>query len=233
MLPGMRGDRFRLIGRRWLALFLALAAWPVGEIAFAALAIHREPIERCGAPLAEASVPFTLYLGVIAQEDTRFYAHRGIDWPLVWLNARQNLRQGRIAGGASTIDMQVAALCHVNATTGNRWLRKLRQALYAAMLNRVRGKQDILSAYLSAAPLIPGGPVGFESGARHYFGTELRLLDTSQQWGLIVALRNRETLNPFAVAAAGGLPESIEQQTRRARQRQQDMLRRFRERAIR
>ena len=43
----------------------------------------------------------------VAIEDRRFYAHRGMDWLSVARAARQNMTEGRVVSGASTITSQV------------------------------------------------------------------------------------------------------------------------------
>ncbi|HET9621099.1 MAG TPA: transglycosylase domain-containing protein, partial [Kofleriaceae bacterium] len=53
-------------------------------------------------------VPPHLLAAVLAAEDVRFFAHRGVDYPAIARAAIINYQAGRVVEGASTITQQVA-----------------------------------------------------------------------------------------------------------------------------
>jgi penicillin-binding protein 1C len=138
-----------------------------------------------------ARVEPTYLAMLIAYEDKRFYSHSGID-PLALLRAgAQSLAAGRVVGGGSTLTMQVARLLE-DGPTGT-WSGKLRQMRLALALERVLGKDQILSLYLHHAPM--GGNIeGLRAGALSWFGREPTRL-TEAQSALLVALPQAPALH--------------------------------------
>jgi len=121
---------------------------------------------------------------LIAYEDKRFYHHSGVD-PWAFLRAAgQNLRNGRVVSGGSTLTMQVARLLE-DARTGNLGT-KFRQIRLAMALERRLDKKQILSLYLTLAPF--GGNIeGVRADSLSYFGKEPRRL-TPAEAALLLAL---------------------------------------------
>ncbi len=119
----------------------------------------------------------------LAAEDANFYRHHGVDYAAAARALWQNVTSARVVSGASTLSMQVAALAFGRERT--LW-GKWRQAARARRLERLHGKDAILSAYLNHAPY--GGKLhGIEAAARHYFGVpaaELTLAEASLLCGL-------------------------------------------------
>ncbi|MCB0353707.1 MAG: transglycosylase domain-containing protein, partial [Bdellovibrionales bacterium] len=144
------------------------------------------------------SLPSLLASAVLAQEDRRFFEHRGIDFEELWASLKRNIWSGQIIRGASTIDMQVASLCYPDySLTRFRWLSKFREALLALFLNRVFSKSQTLEMYLVAAPLGEEPIVtGFPEASNRYYSSRLSELGERQIWSLVTTLRNREYLNP-------------------------------------
>ena len=72
-----------------------------------------EALSRDGtriAPLDAASLPPVLEAATLAAEDRRFFSHPGVDPLSLVRAARQNLVEGRVVEGGSTITQQVAKL---------------------------------------------------------------------------------------------------------------------------
>ncbi len=103
-----------------------------------------------------------LYLeALLAYEDQWFYYHPGIN-PLALVRASiQNLKQGRIVSGGSTLTMQVARILDANPVTfhgkkrrasGRSFSRKFLQMLRALQLEFHLTKDEILGLYLTHAP---------------------------------------------------------------------------------
>src|SRR5438445_10350827 len=98
-------------------------------------------------PVRVRSLPPHVVHAVLAAEDEHFYAHGGVD-PLAMLRAVvHDVRGDQGTQGGSTITQQLAKLNY----TGSRRtvLRKLREVLYAARLERTYGKSELLERYLN------------------------------------------------------------------------------------
>ncbi len=121
---------------------------------------------------------------LLAFEDRRFYAHRGVDARALVRAAAQLISQGRRVSGGSTLSMQLVRLLQGHSTRSPGG--KLDQILKALALERRLDKAAILTAYLALAPY--GGNIeGVRAAAWAWFGKEPRHL-TPAQAALLVAL---------------------------------------------
>ncbi|MEZ4456442.1 MAG: biosynthetic peptidoglycan transglycosylase [Gemmatimonadales bacterium] len=87
-----------------------------------------------------------LLVAFVAAEDRRFYRHHGVDPFALARAVRQNLANGRVVSGASTISMQVARLV---TGTPRTWFGKVRQAAWAIRLDAHWSKQTLLESSTS------------------------------------------------------------------------------------
>ena len=117
-----------------------------------------------------------LVAAVLASEDKRFSAHRGVDW-LAMLSAVKQTAAGERRGG-STLTMQLAAYLHPELETGGRRDRvdKWRQMRQAAALERAWSKQQILEAWLNLTPF-RGEVEGVDAASRALLGKRASGLD--------------------------------------------------------
>jgi len=122
---------------------------------------------------------------LIAYEDRRFRAHRGVD-PLALARAAVQFvgNGGRIVSGGSTITMQLARL--LEPRTERSIAAKLRQMARALQIERRWSKDEILAAYLTLAPY-GGNLEGVRAASLAWFGREPKKLTLSQS-ALLVAL---------------------------------------------
>jgi len=113
---------------------------------------------------------------VRSAEDRRFYRHAAVDWIAAARAAYDAVRCLCNAGGASTIDMQVARM-RFGLPQGLRG--KALQLWYASRIDAGSPKDAILEAYANRAAM--GGNVyGVEAAAREYFGVPASDLDAAQ-----------------------------------------------------
>ncbi|MCX7959807.1 MAG: transglycosylase domain-containing protein, partial [Deltaproteobacteria bacterium] len=107
-------------------------------------------IRRAGyVRLSEVSNRFLSLL--IQSEDKRFYSHPGIDF----ISLASSLRDfflGKKLRGASTINMQFARN-YFRFTQDNGILRKIREMIYAVIIDIRWSKNEILEAYINTVPL--------------------------------------------------------------------------------
>jgi penicillin-binding protein 1C len=124
---------------------------------------------RTYVPLNEIS-PY-LVAATLSTEDKDFYIHGGFD-PLAIVRAFwQNITSGETVSGASTITQQLArALLFTPEERGQRtYIRKVREALLSAEIERRYSKDEILELYLNE--IYYGNlSYGVEAAAETYFG---------------------------------------------------------------
>jgi penicillin-binding protein 1B len=159
--------------------------------------LHGEQREdRTVLPLSE--FPEMLVQAVVAAEDRRFYEHHGLD-PLRILAALwQNIREGDVVQGGSTITQQTVK--NVFLGPERTLSRKLREALMAMIIEARYSKEKILEVYLNEIYLgqRSGAAVcGFGEASRFYFGKDVADLDLSEVALLVGLIPSPATNNPF------------------------------------
>ncbi len=178
-----------------LALGLAYKAVPpVSTLMLARWATFR-PVERVSVPL-EAIAP-SLAAAVIASEDARFCAHRGIDWGALKEVIEDTDDEGP-SRGASTISMQTAK--NLFLWPGRSYVRKVLELPIAFYIDRIWGKHRMMEVYLNIAEW-GEGVFGAEAAARHHFGKSARQLTRGEAALLAAALpnpRQRDASRPGA-----------------------------------
>lgn len=138
---------------------------------------HRRPVE-----LSEIS-PY-LVRATLAIEDRRFFEHHGIDLRGLARAAFVNLRSLSAKQGASTLTQQLARNLYLSHE--RTWTRKLREAVYAALLEMKYDKTEILTMYLNQI-YYGHGAYGIEAAAERYFGkraAELTLAESAMLAGV-------------------------------------------------
>jgi len=121
---------------------------------------------------------------IIANEDSRFYNHSGID-PIgiiraVWVNLRAN----SLLEGGSTLTQQLAK--NMFLTQERTFTRKIKEFVLAIIIEQKFSKQEILQAYLNQV-YFGEGAYGVETGSQVYFGkhaSELTLGESALLAGL-------------------------------------------------
>jgi 1A family penicillin-binding protein len=128
-----------------------------------AFTVFRE--QRVEVPLSRVSR--NLVQAILAIEDQRFYDHRGIDVVRVAGAALNNLLEGRLAQGGSTLTQQLARQSFLTPEKTIR--RKATEIFVAARLERQFTKDDILAMYLNKV-YFGDGLYGVEAASLGYFG---------------------------------------------------------------
>jgi penicillin-binding protein 1C len=169
-------------------------------------------VDRRGVPLYESlsgdgtrsvhldaqSLPPMLVAATIAAEDRRFWSHPGVDVVAIARALRQNLSEGRVVEGGSTITQQVAKLLlNRRSPKRARGVReKIREAVLALRLEHRLEKREILALYLNLAAY-GRQIVGAEKAGRVYFGAGPSML-TPAQAAFLAGLPQRPSgYNPF------------------------------------
>jgi penicillin-binding protein 1A len=148
-----------------------------------AFTIFRE--QRIEVPLSRVSK--RLVDAILAIEDQRFYDHGGIDVVRVAGAALNNVLEGRLAQGGSTLTQQLARQSFL--TPDKTWRRKITEIFVAARLERQFTKDEILGMYLNKV-YFGDGLYGVEAAALGYFGkhaAEVSVAEAALLAGLVKA----------------------------------------------
>ncbi len=142
-------------------------------------------------------VPPGLVAALLATEDRRFLAHRGVDPIGIGRAAWANLRAGRTVQGGSTLTQQLVKNFYL--TQEQSLKRKLNEAVMAILLEYRYAKEEILEAYLNEVFLGQAGDRaihGFGLAAQFYFQRPLHELDLDQLALLVGLARGASYYDP-------------------------------------
>lgn len=158
-------------------------------------------------------VPDVMKQAILAAEDERFYQHGGIDALGVLRAAASNLIGGGKKQGASTITQQVAKNFFLSSE--KTYARKLYEALLSFKIEANLSKDQILELYINQIYLGQRA-YGFGAAAQIYYGKSLKDITQAEAAMLAGLPKAPSAFNPVV-------------NPKRARQRQQYVLRRMRE----
>ncbi len=139
----------------------------------------------------------------VATEDASFFDNPGVDFWAAIRALLQNLREGKLVSGGSTISQQLARNLYLSPderSSPSLW-RKLRETLLAIRLNRQLSKDDILELYLNQV-YYGNLAYGAEAAARTYFGKPARDLDLAEAALLAGLPQSPSAYDPFLHRAA-------------------------------
>lgn len=140
-----------------------------------------DPHQGSHTPLALSDVPPACVNATIATEDATFYTNPGFDTKAMLRALVDNLTQGEVVSGASTITQQLARnlLFSPAERTEISLTRKLREIILAWRLTHTYGKDEILTLYLNETPY-GNLAYGLEAAAAIYFGKRAAELDLAE-----------------------------------------------------
>src|ERR1043166_7558407 len=122
-----------------------------------------------------------------AAEDGRFFQHHGIDWKEVQKVVDQDMEDGRLGRGGSTITQQLVK--NLFFTTSRSVVRKGVEFTLAPLAEWILPKQRILELYLNVIEWGPG-IYGAEAASRHYFAKPASDLNPSEAPTLAAMIPN-------------------------------------------
>lgn len=136
------------------------------------------------------NVPQKFSEALIGYEDRRFRSHPGVDVLSLGRAIQQNILEGRVISGGSTISMQVIRLSRKGKP--RTVFQKIIEIILATRLELRYSKEEILSLYASHAPF-GGNVVGLQAACWRYFARDPQELS----WGdaaLLAVLPNAPSL---------------------------------------
>src|SRR5213596_61561 len=147
---------------------------------------------RLKVSLSEVSAFFIT--AVLAREDSRFYAHKGIDWRGILRALVRDVTSGSAKEGASSITQQLA---RNSLPLGGRTLsRKLLEAMVALRIERQFTKQQILELYVNRI-YFGNGCYGVETASQAYFGKSASQLNLPEAALLAGLIRSPNRFSPL------------------------------------
>lgn len=159
-----------------------------GQLLYQISAENRQPVRY-------DEIPEVVIKATLAAEDKRFFDHRGVDFWAIGRTLFTNVREGRMAQGASTLTMQLAKRVYTGSE--KTFERKLRDMALAVMIERELTKRQILELYLNQV-FYGSGAYGIAAAADVYFGKELSQLSVAEAALLARLVRRPSDENPFA-----------------------------------
>ena len=138
------------------------------------------------------SVPQKYATALIQFEDRGFRYHPGVNPFSIGRAFVQNIKEGRVVSGGSTITMQTVRLMRNEKRT---YFEKLIELIWATRLELTRSKNNILALYASHAPM-GGNVVGIDAASWRYFGHDAASLSWAEAATLAV-LPNAPSLIHF------------------------------------
>ncbi len=138
-------------------------------------------------PIELSQIPPHLKSAFIAIEDSNFYHHHGISIRGILRALWENIKEGRIAQGGSTITQQLAV--NTFLTREETLSRKIQDALLALQIERTFTKNEILEMYLNLI-YFGHGAHGIAEATQLYFDKSVEDLSLAES-ALIAGIPRR------------------------------------------
>jgi monofunctional biosynthetic peptidoglycan transglycosylase len=129
---------------------------------------------------------------VVFMEDAKFFFHKGFDKDEILNSLEENLKEGRVRRGGSTLTQQLAK--NLFLSKERTWTRKAFEVPWTLRLERDFTKRQILELYLNT---IEWGPEirGAEAAAQYYFDRSAADLELGQSMALALIVPNPIQMN--------------------------------------
>ena len=145
-------------------------------------------------PVSISEVPTSLIDAITAQEDSRFFQHKGVDFIGLGRAVYLNVRAGGVTQGASTITQQLARQSF--NLLERTYRRKILEAFLAWRIERHYSKTEILEMYLNKI-YFGAGFYGVQAAARGYFGKDVKGLTIEESATLSGLIKSPNRLSPI------------------------------------
>ncbi len=119
---------------------------------------------------------------VISIEDKKFYEHHGFDILRIIKAMSNNIKNGHIVQGASTITQQLVKNLYLDFDTS--WKRKIKEAFLTIIVEIQYDKDEILEAYLNTINY-GNGNYGVSNASMYYFNKDVK--DITMEEAIILA----------------------------------------------
>lgn len=130
----------------------------------------------------------------LSAEDWQFFSHGGISYRGIARSVLVNLYHGRKVQGASTITQQLVKLLFFDLQ--KTFSRKIKEQLYALIIEQQFTKQQILEIYLNHL-YFGCGIYGIEAACQRFWGTSAQAITVDQAAALAGIIKNPATYCPL------------------------------------
>ncbi len=132
---------------------------------------------------------------VISIEDKNFYSHHGFDYLRIIKAMLNNIKNGAIVQGASTISQQYIKNMYLDFD--KTWSRKIEEAFLTLELEMHYDKDDILEGYLNTINYGQGN-YGVANASQYYFNKDAKDLTLEEAILLAGIPKNPSNYNPVS-----------------------------------
>ncbi len=138
----------------------------------------------------------------LAIEDSRYFTHNGFDLPRFAKSAFNNLRNGDLGQGGSTLTMQMvdnvrkSDFDELNASTWEKIEYKIQEIFLSMQAENSMNKEEILINYLNKVNFGYTAR-GIEKGAQYYFGKDVSQLNLTESAFLAGVVNAPNLFNPY------------------------------------
>ena len=162
-------------------------------------------------------ISYNVKLAAIASEDQTFADNNGFDWDAIKKSfnppAKKKNKKSKIplGGAASTISQQTAKNVFLWQGSGvMKYVRKLPEFYFTAMIELCWGKKRILEVYLNTIEMGPG-IFGIEAAAQQYFHKHAKDLSREEAAKIIACLPNPKkfSVTPMSGRVAWRYPQIL------------------------
>lgn len=138
-------------------------------------------------------IPQLLENAFIAVEDKRFYKHNGIDYIRIAGALKNNIANGKLSEGGSTISQQLIKNTHLSHE--KTFERKIKELKIAKDLEKNYSKKEILAMYLNVI-YFGNGIYGISNASKNFFNKSIGELSVSECATLVAVLKNPQKYSP-------------------------------------
>lgn len=151
-------------------------------------------------------IPLHLRQATIATEDPTFYNNPGFSPRHILRALWQNLREGEIVSGASTITQQVVKNTFLSPEV--TWSRKIKEAILATEITRRYSKNEILEIYLNQS-YYGNMAYGIGTAAEVYFNKPVETLTLAEATMIAGIPQGPAIYDPYTNLAAAKIRQGI------------------------
>ncbi len=142
---------------------------------------------------ASDSIPYKFRTAIRIYEDEYFYYHLGVNPVSIGRAILQNIKEGKIISGGSTLTMQTIRMAYGNKP--RTYGQKIIELFAAVKIELFYSKSEILKTYADNAPF-GGNIVGISAASYRYFGRASHQLSWAETTSLAVLPNDPSSIYP-------------------------------------
>ncbi len=144
-------------------------------------------------PVPITDVPQHFIDALVAQEDSRFFKHDGVDYIGLARAVKENILAGQVTQGASTITQQLAR--QTFNLLEKSYKRKILEAFIAQRIEKNFSKPEILELYLNRI-FFGANFYGVQAAAHGYFGKDVKELSVEESATIVGLIKSPNNIQP-------------------------------------